>query len=116
MTQGLFGRLQQELELREQVVGLTMADILQLPTTERKVINWMMRTGAVTSAAVAAYLGQAEQAQSVLAALIAKGYIRQQESAGELSYTVQLAPRRQRELPASIWQALTEKLGKQAGG
>lgn len=116
MAQGLFGRLQQELEQREQVVGLTMADILQLPAAERQLINWLMRTGEVSGTAVAAHLGQAEDAQRVVASLIAKGYIRQHESAGEVYYQVRLAPRRQRELPANIWQALTDKLGKKAGG
>lgn len=115
MAQGLFGRLQQELETREQVAGLTMADILQLPPAERQLVNWMVRTGEVSAAAVASFLGQAEGAQSLLAALVAKGFLREYESGGELHYAVRLAPRRQRDLPDNIWQALTTKLGKNTG-
>ena len=115
MAQGLFGRLQQELEAREQVAGLTMADVLQLPAAERQLVNWLIRTGEVSGSAVATHLGQVEQAQSLLATLVAKGFLREQESGGEMHYHVRLAPRRQRELPDNIWQALTSKLGKNTG-
>ncbi len=115
MAQGLFGRLQQELEAREQATGLTMSDVLQLPAAERQLVNWLIRTGDVSKGAVATYLGQVEQAQSLLADLVAKGFLREYESGGELHYQVRLAPRRQRELPDNIWQALTSKLGKNTG-
>ena len=115
MAPGLFGRLQQELTARETVTGLTMADVLQLPPAERQLINWLIRTGDVSHAAVQTQVGDPAHAQRLLSTLIAKGFIRDYERAHEMHYQVRLAPRRQRELPANIWQALTDRLGKKTG-
>lgn len=112
MTKGLFGRLEEELAAREKVAGLTMADILQLPTPERELVNWIVRTGEVSWSTVVARLGTAEQAQSLLASLIDKGFLREQVIQDEAHYSARLAPRRKRELPDNIWQALTNKLQK----
>lgn len=43
MGEGLFGRLEQELEARDKAAGLSMADILSLPDTLRALVNWMLR-------------------------------------------------------------------------
>jgi hypothetical protein len=115
MAQGLFDRLQQELAVREKVAGVSMADILELPPVERQFINWLMRAGDVSAAAVAMQVGDLAQAQRLLASFIAQGFVREYTSGGETYYQVRLAPRRQRNLPANIWQALTDKLGKNAG-
>ena len=115
MGQGLFGRLQQELAAREKTDGVTMADLLELPPPERQLMNWLIRTGDVSAPAVATQVGDQVQAQSLLAKLIACGFVREYTSDGTVYYQVRLAPRRQRNLPANIWQALTDKLGKQAG-
>lgn len=107
MSQGLFGRLQQELAAREKVAGLTMADILSLPNDERQLINWMVRAGEVTLAEVVAQLGQDEATvQARLAALIEKGFMREIPSQGETHYQIRMAPRRKRNLPDNLWQAL----------
>lgn len=115
MAPGLFGRLQQELTVRETVTGLTMADVLQLPPAERQLINWLIRTGDVSRAAVETQVGDPARAQGLLGSLMTRGFIREYERAGEVHYQVRLAPRRQRELPANIWQALTDRLGKKTG-
>lgn len=115
MTKGLFGRLQQELDAREKVAGLTMTDILQLPTAERELVSWMLRNGEVSWAAIVAHLGQTETVQNLLADLVAKGFVREQEREDEFHYNVRLAPRRKRNLPANIWQALTDKLEEETG-
>ncbi|MEZ4862429.1 MAG: hypothetical protein R3C14_14020 [Caldilineaceae bacterium] len=116
MGQGLFGRLQQELAAREKTAGVTMADILELPPVERQLLNWLMRTGEVSASAVTAQVGDKAQAQSLLAGFITRGFVREYTSGDAVYYQVRLAPRRQRTLPTSLWQALTDKLGKQAGG
>ena len=115
MAPGLFGRLQQELTARETVTGLTMADVLQLPLAERQLINWLIRTGDVSRSAVQTQVGDPAHAQSLISTLLAKGFIREYERAAEVYYQVRLAPRRQRDLPANIWQALTDRLGKKTG-
>jgi len=116
MGQGLFGRLQQELTAREKTVGVTMADILELPPVERQLLNWLMRTGDASAAAVATQVGDQAQAQRLLASFIARGFVREYTSGGALYYQVRMAPRRARNLPANIWQALTDKLGRPTGG
>jgi hypothetical protein len=115
MTKGLFGRLQQELEAREKIVGLTMSDILRLPTAERQLINWMQRSGVVGWAAVVEHLGQTETARNLLDRLIDQGFVREVPGVGEAGYTVRLAPRRKRNLPGNLWQALGDKLAKPGG-
>lgn len=110
MAKGLFDRLQQEVEAREKSAGLSMADVLQLPDAERELVNWIVRTGEVSWSAVVARLEQVETAQSLLATLIAKGFIREQVIEGESHYRIHFAHRRKRTLPANLWQALTDKL------
>lgn len=107
MAKGLFGRLQQELDVRAHTAGLTMADILELPDTERQLVNWMMRAGDVSLADVATQLGQDEATvQARLAVLIEKGFVRETVSHSVTFYQVRMAPRRQRQLPENLWQAL----------
>ncbi len=107
MSQGLFGRLQQELEARKKNAGLTMADILSLPDDERQLINWMVRAGEVTLVDVVAQLGQdAAIVQARLATLIEKGFVWEIASQDATCYQVRMAPRRKRNLPENLWQAL----------
>jgi predicted transcriptional regulator len=114
MGKGLFGRVQQELEAREKVAGLTMADVLQLPAAERELVNWIVRSGEVSEAAIVTHLGQAASAQSLLTTLLDKGFIRAEVIQGEAHYSAHFAPRRKRALPEGIWQALTDKLQPKA--
>jgi predicted DNA-binding transcriptional regulator len=113
MSQGLFRRLQQELEAREKIEGLAMADILALPAEERTLINWMVRSGNVTVAEVANHLGLDEPgAHARLAALLEKGYVRELVSHGVTQYQVRLLGRRKRSLPDDLWQALSSIVAK----
>ena len=106
MSQGLFGRLQHTLAERTASPGLTAADLLALPSAERRLVNWMTRSGDVT---------WAEQAQVLLETLRAKGFMQQLDNAEPLRYQVLLAPRRKRKVPTGVWQLLTDKLSKEAG-
>ena len=113
MSQGLFGRLQQELDAREKIAGLTMADILSLPADERQLINWMVRAGNVTLAEVVARLGQDEATVLAhLATLIEKGFLRELTLPEGYAYQVRMAPRRKRNLPDNLWQALDSLIDK----
>ncbi|MCX6046248.1 MAG: hypothetical protein NT075_14140 [Chloroflexi bacterium] len=107
MAKGLFGRLQQELDVRAHTAGLTMADILELPHDERQLINWMMRAGDVGLTDVAKQFGQEDAImQARLGALIEKGFVRETVIHGVNFYQVRMAPRRKRQLPENLWQAL----------
>ena len=110
MSTGLFGRLQEELDAREKAAGLSMADILSLPDPLRQLMNWLMRQKEADLTEVAAYLGEdGARAQSMLADLVEKGFVREMQVTGKLCYRVRLAPRRRAQVPLDIWQALDAK-------
>jgi hypothetical protein len=110
LSKGLFNRLEGELEAREQSLGLKMADLLTLPEGLSGLLNWMIRKGQVSLADICAFLGQDEASvHSVLADLMARGYVREIDLHEGLFYRVRLAPKRGRALPANLWQALDDK-------
>ncbi len=111
MSEGLFERLQQELEAREKAAGLSMADLLELPETLRKLVNWVMRQQDVRLAEAAAFLGLDEAtSQATLAALVEKGFVRELTVRGEMCYRVRLARKRGRDLPLDVWRALDDRI------
>ncbi|MGI5834953.1 MAG: hypothetical protein ACOX87_00495 [Chloroflexota bacterium] len=111
MTGGLFDRLQKEMEAQEKAAGLSMAEILTLPESERRLFNWMMREGEVSLADVVLHEGQDEtHVRSILARLVEKGFVRQIEVRGDYRYKVRLAPKKGRDIPLDIWQTLDEKV------
>ena len=114
MGSGLFGRLEQELDAREKTPGLSMSDILTLPDTLRRLVNWMIRERQVEIEAAAAYMGQGEtEISALLADMIEKGYVTQFEIRGQTFFRVRLAPKRGRETPLDIWGSLDEKCEEQ---
>ncbi len=114
---GLFDRLGQELNAREKASGLTMMDVLTLPDDLRKLFNWMMRQEEVGLADVAAHVEQDESAACrLLADLVERCFVRETRVGSETRYRVRLAPKRGREVPLNIWQALDEKTEKQEDG
>jgi len=113
---GLFDRLGRELGAREKAAGLSMADVLTLPNELRRLFNWMVRREEVGLVDVVAYLGQDEPTvRFTLASLTEKGFVREVEVKGQPRYRVRLAPKRRREVPLNIWQALSDKTEKQEG-
>ncbi len=107
----LFDRIQSEMESRQKANGLSMADVLTLPDAVRHTFNWMMREGDVGLADVASRLGQDEEtAQSEMTLLVERGFVREFQVRGETRYRVRLAPKRGRDIPLNIWQALGDKV------
>ncbi len=114
---GLFDRLGKELEAREKASGLTMMDVLTLPDDLRKLFNWMMRQEEVGIADVTTFLKHDEAtARKLIADLVERCFVRENQVGGETHYRVRLAPKRGREVPLDIWQALGDKTEKQEGG
>jgi len=110
MAQGIFDRVRGELTARERSPWLSMSDLLTLPEPQSGLLTWMVRQEAVAFGDVIAFLGGDEaQARLVLADLLDKGLIRELERRGVTQYRVRLAPKRGRELPANLWQALDAK-------
>ena len=108
---GLFNRLQDELEAREQSPGLRMSDILAIGEPQCGLLNWLIRRAQVGPAEVAAFLQQEEAAaRGIMADLRDKGYVREIEVRGVTTYRVRLAPKRGRRMPADLWHALDDKV------
>ena len=111
MNTGLFNRLQGELEAREKTPGLSMSDLLALPEPQSGLLRWMMRKGQAGLEDVAAFLKQDEAyTRALLADLLGQGFVREIEMRGVKQYRVRVAPKRGRELPANLWQALDDKV------
>jgi hypothetical protein len=103
----MFDRLEDEVEAREQSLGLKMTDLLLLPEALSDLLNWMIREEQVTCAEIIAFVGQGEApARALLAEGLGKGYIREIEMHGVLYYRVRMAPKRRSGLAANLWQAL----------
>ena len=110
MGKGLFGRVQAEVKAREKTLGLSVADILDMPDPPRNLINWMMRQVEVTLPQAATHLGKDEtNARAMLTSLMEKGFVREIDIKGDLRYRVRLAPKRKSALPSNLWRVLDDK-------
>ena len=113
MSKGLFGRLQAEVVAREKNPGLDMAEILDLPDSEREIINWMLRETYVSFAQLTKRMAKGESsARSMLDSFLDKGYVREIEMKGEVLYRVRLKPKRKHNMPSNLWKALENKTDK----
>lgn len=109
MGSGLFGRLEQELDAREKTPGLSMGDIISLPDSLRRLINWMVRQRQVKVEEAAAYMGQdVDAVRALLSDMIQQGYVAEFEMRGQKYYRVRLAAKRGRDIPLNIWQSLDD--------
>ncbi len=115
MPKGLFDRLQHTLAERTPSGGLTLADLMALPSDQRQLVNWLTRNGVASWLEISTQVGGTEQAQRLLEALQAKGFVEQLDGSTVPHYQVRLAPRRKRKVPTGLWQLLTDKLNKEAG-
>jgi hypothetical protein len=71
-----------------------MADVLALPDDLRQLFTWMRRQGDVSPEDVVAHTGQdADSAASLLATLVAQGFIQEVESAEGIRYRPHLSAR-----------------------
>ena len=75
---GLFDRLKGELDAQEKAAGLSMADVLSLPDSLRKLFNWLLKQGDVSLSQVVAFTQQNEaDTLKMLAELVEKGFVRE---------------------------------------
>lgn len=87
--------------------GLTMADILALPDSQRQLITWMQRQTDCTLNEVVAHINQDEGVvQTLLDELVEKGFVQEMMEEGSLHYRVRLAPKRGSKIPSKLDQAL----------
>jgi len=97
---------------REQGAGLNIADVITLPPSLRRLVTWMMRQEEVSLAEVAAFIqGDEPTARDMMDSLLAKGFVRTVQTAGDVRYRVRLSPIRGRSSMFDRLRALDDKTG-----
>jgi hypothetical protein len=109
---GLWGRVQAEIDAREGRRGLSPIDLLDLPRAERILFRRLLKERMITLTDAAAELAQSEEeAEQTLGALVAKTYLIEFEKKGQKCYKILLARKEGKDLPFNIWDDLSAKLG-----
>ncbi len=113
MANGLFGRLQNELDARAGAQGITMTDILEMPEPLSTVMNWMVRVGDVSLPDITDRLGQDEsRARELLVSMLNKGFVQELKTEGEARYRVRLITKPKRDVSIGLWKALEDQNDK----
>lgn len=104
---GIFDHIQSEVEARERQEGITLADLLDLPTPLRRLMNRITRERELTVEAAAEHLGESSvNTRQMLDGLVEKGYLEREKREEGWVYRTRFARKRGREIPAGIWSAL----------
>lgn len=107
---GIFDHIQSEIEAREKQEGIAPADLLELSTPLRKLMNRITRQGQLTVEQAAAHVGEsATNARKMLDGLVEKGFLEREERAEGWVYQTRFARKRGRTMPAGIWSALEQR-------
>jgi hypothetical protein len=107
----IYDLLQQALEERPRLEGVTPADIAELPTPLRELLRKTMRVGTIALGEMAVDLGLNQgQAGRVVDLLIDKGFLALAGASpdGKCLYRINLARRKGRSVPADIWSSVIE--------
>ena len=104
---GLFDRLQDEINSREQPGGLSPIDLLGLPPTLASVIQKIIRKNGMKLEEIATALDQSlEETQKALDELVDQGYVRRVEVKQELWYKARFGRKADKTLHQSVRSAL----------
>ena len=107
---GLWGRVQAEVDAREGRRGLSPYDLLQLPKPQRDLMKRLLKERVISLGDAAAQLGQSEaEATKTLAELVERTFLIEFEKKGETYYKLLMARKAGKELPFNIWDELIEK-------
>jgi DNA-binding MarR family transcriptional regulator len=102
---GIFDRIQSEVEAREKQEGITLAELLDLSPSLRRLMNRITREGGLTVTAAA-------NTQKMLDRLVEKGYLEREKREEGWVYRTRFARKRGRDMPVGIWSALGERTGE----
>jgi hypothetical protein len=106
---GLFDRIQNEVEQRERMAGISPVDLLDLPDDERELVLLLSRRGEMSLARLAELADKpAESCRSLLSDLEERGFVLVREIKGEAHYRTYFGMRRRREVPIDIWASLSD--------
>lgn len=110
---GMWGRVQAEVDAREGEKGLNPYDLLNLPRDQRNLMRKLLKQKVISLQDAAKELDQSEsQATRTLSDLVDKTYLVEFEKKGEKHYKLLLARKGGKDLPFNIWDDLTDKLNK----
>ena len=104
---GLFDRLQDEIDSREQPGGLSPIDLLDMSPALAAVIQQIIRKNGMKLDQIATALNQSpEETQQSLDELVEKGFVRRVEVKEELWYKAHFGRKADKTLHDSVWAAL----------
>jgi hypothetical protein len=107
---GIWGRVQAEVEAREGNKGMSPYDLLQLPKPQRDLMKKLLKQRIISLSEAAADLEQTEtEAAETLDELVKKTFLVEFEKKGEKHYKLLMARKAGKELPFNIWDELLEK-------
>jgi DNA-binding MarR family transcriptional regulator len=110
---GIFDRIQSEVEAREKQEGITLAELLDLSPSLRRLMNRITREGGLTVTAAAEHLEESPaNTQKMLDRLVEKGYLEREKREEGWVYRTRFARKRGRDMPVGIWSALGERTGE----
>ncbi len=107
---GLFDRLQEDLEQRDKMAGMSPADLLMLPDDERRIVQALARRGDLSLDELVAHLdSDVDAVRATLAVLREKGFARELDIKGRTIWRTYFARRKPSSALNSIWANLAEK-------
>lgn len=108
---GMWGRMQAEVDAREGRKGLSPYDLLELPRAERNLMKKLLKQRVISLAEAASELQQSEKkAEKTLDALVEKTFLLECQIRGEKHYKILLARKEGKELPFNLWDDLSQRL------
>lgn len=110
---GIWGRVQAEVDARQGRKGMNPYDLLELPKRQRDLMKKLLKQRVISLSDAAAELKQTEdEAERTLSDLVEKTFLIEFEKKGKKHYKLLLARKEGKELPFNIWDELTEKTSK----
>jgi DNA-binding MarR family transcriptional regulator len=105
---GIFKHLQDEIDGREdREEGISLAELLELSPSLRRLMNRITRHGELTVAQAADEVDMdPDEVQDMLTRLVGKGYLVREERDEGWVYQIRFARKRGASLPPGIWSAL----------
>jgi len=108
---GMWGRIQAEMDAREGRKGLNPYDLLELPRAERNLMRKLLKQRVISLEEAARDLQQSEQeAEETLDALVQRTFLLECQIEGQKHYKLLLARKEGKELPFNLWDDLSQKL------
>lgn len=113
---GLFARLEEDLEQRERMAGLSAADLLDLPRDERAIVRALARRGDMGADDLAHATGLTRgRVVDAARSLGDKSFVRALDVKGHTVYRTYFGRRRVGRVPINLWARLDERVARGVG-